>query len=729
MNTTFSSFPQQAPSSGANSEDRIDLAALISLIWRRKWLIVAATILGMVLAYLAVSQITPKFTARATIMLDSRTVQILSTDDVVSDLTLSNSVLDTEVAVLRSNTLLRAVVEDIPAETLAIYDPANAAPSFLQRVFGSNGQQEDSVDVSPEAAEALRVRRLVGAMRNDMQVWRDGQSYIIGISFTTQDPGLSALLANRVAETYINRQIEERSVIIQGATDFLRLRSEELQLALEQAETAVEEFRSTQLDEIGVTPGMLERQLADLSTQFSVARADLAIATSRLQQITGVIDTQGIEVASELLSSPLVLALREELLSLRRDDARLSTSFGPEHPDRLALRATMELLSADLEAEVRKVIANLRSEVEIGRIRADSLQASMVETEERAAELSKASLRLRQLEREASAVRSNFEAVLERLNETRSVQLLQRANARVVEQAQAPRFPSEPRVRLFTALGATLGFMIGFVLVTVSVLTSEGFRRAADLETALGLPVLVSIPLERWTNLQGMLASMKARGMQVFSERLRLLRAGLGLRSSDVPIKRIMVTSAVPAEGKTSTVVALAQTEAQARRRAVIVEFDTRRASIARELGYQPKLGDLPGLLRGMCDLDDAIYEVSEYGFDLISAKKPDPQVLDRAMPDAIKAMFDDLGERYDTVIIDTGPISFVADTLVIAQYADVVVLVVKQGTTQRREVVEAAKNLRETGCRSIVVAMTMADPRDVQSAYGRYGVYGYGDA
>lgn len=728
----------------APDEDRIELRALGTALWRRKWLILATTLAGALLAYALVSQITPRYTARASVMLDPRTVQILSSDEVVSDLTLNNPLLDTETAVLRSNLLLEKVIAGFDPQRLEAFDPANRPATlktrlkrniagFADRVKASLGRAPAPADEAQAPAAGLltpeerRLRRLVTALRQSMTVWREGQSYLISVSVETEDPDLSKRFANGIVQEYIASQIRQRSATVRGATDYLAGEVETMRAAVEKAESAVEDFRINQLAESGVSSDTMDQQMLELSTQLSLAQADQASAEARYKQIQSVIDGEGLESAAELLSSPFVLSLREEMASLERQDADLATRYGPEHPDRQRLRASIDRISSDLAGEVRKIVAGLRNDAEVARIRAQSLQDSLTRMESRSADMSRASLELRQLEREADAARSSYEAMLTRLNEARSVEKLQRADARVVEKAVIPGAPSAPRVMLFSALGGAAGLSAGLVLTFLLAVAGAGFRRAGDLEHATGLSALAMLPVGNWRNTRGLLRSLRAMPYQHFADRLRQLRTALGARTAGQPVKSVLITSSIPGEGKTTTAVALAYMEGLARHSCVLLDFDLRRSRLAHDLGYAPRGGDLAAYLKGECSLEAALHHAPQRGFDLLTTRRPEPQLIDEATPARIEALLAELTARYDMVVIDTPPLLLVADTLQLARLADASILLVKQGTTRRSAVIESARRLGEMGAPFLGVAMTMVDPRGEKETYGVSGSYGYG--
>lgn len=703
-------------------DDRIELGRLGSELWRRKYLILACTLILAIVFYILVSQVTPRYTARASVMLDPRSVQVLSTDDVVSDLNLNNPLLDSEVALLRSNLLLEEVLSSFPPERLEAFDPGNRpVPPVTQAkrwVKSLLGMPEMTTARALMTPEELRMRRLTGALRKAQTVSREGQSYVINVSVETEDPELSALLANAIVKTYIARQIGSRVETVESATDFLARQVDAMRADVEQAEAAIEDFRINQLAQSGISPETVEQQLLDLSTQLALANADLAQARARYAQVQTQIDETGFEAAADLLTSPLVLSLRQQLLEFSREDTDLATRLGPDHPQRQRLASQITSLKTDLTEEVRKIVATLRNDVEVARIRANSIETSLRDMESRAADMSRASLQLRQLEREADAVRGNYESMLLRLNETRSIQQLQRADARIVERAVIPGAASAPRVLLMTTLGGTAGFSLGIIIAFFQMLASAGFARSRQIEDYIGVPVITWLPTGEWASLRGMLRALVATPYQGFAERLRQMRMALTLRQDrNMGGQCVMVTSSVAEEGKTSTAVALALVEAHAKRSAIVLDFDVRRSHLAQELGYDTTT-DLAGLLLEGKPVDDAIHSVPEYGFDLITLSAHAPQLFDEAPSARLENLITMLKARYDLVVIDSPPLLLVADTKRMAQLADSVVLLVRQNKTRRSAVRESVRALEAVGVRSLGIVMTMVDPRGDEYDY-----------
>ena len=700
----------------------------------------AWALLGGVLAYALISRVPPSYTARASVMLEARNVRALESGEVLSDANLNNALLESEAAVLSSNTLLEQVISEFPAERLAEFDPANQPPGMRARlstwvkdrstvIFGP-APVDASAGIAPEddltmTPEELRVRRLVRQLRDGLRVWREGNSYVIAVVVETTDPELSMLFANAIVSKYIENQISERTQAVRDVTLFLGDRVETMQAAVETAEAAVVQFQTDQLQAVGATPDLMSRQLIELGARLATARADLAAAEARYTQIQTVVDAGGLEGAAEVLSSPIVVSFLQQRAGLERQDTELSTTRGEDHPERREVRAAIDRLNQTIDDEIRKIVASLKIEVDVARSRVASLDASVAEIETKVAEISKDSLTLRQLEREAEGARTSYEAALARLNSTRSTESLQRAYSRLVDQATLPGGPSAPRVLLFTVFGATAGLSAGLLLAFVRTLTRPGFMTSNQIERTTGLSVLASLPRVRAQGARAIVMLVKYAPYKIFAERVRQLHAAIRLRPNRETPKIILVTSSVSGEGKTSTALALAYIEGLSTRSCIVVDLDLRRSTMSREMEYNPPKCDLSDCLSYGQPLDDAIFHSEKYGFSILTSKKPDPRLVDETPRSEIRDMLNELAKRYDTVIIDAPPLVPVADAMQLAQFADFTLLAVKQGATHRDAVSRSIHALEDVGVAGeIGIVFTNVDRRDERAVYGSQITY-----
>ncbi|WP_045319984.1 GumC family protein [Limimaricola cinnabarinus] len=730
-----------ATNGSQGGDEGIDLSMLFRSLWRRKWIVVICALLGAALALAAVSRQTPLYTAQSSLMLDPRSIRVMSDEAVISDPDLNDGLMESAVAVLRSNLLIEDVINSFEPEVLAPLDPVSAAPDAgdglgarikngidgLAQTIGLTWADapEPVPAIEAMSAQDQRLRRLVAKIRSSIRVWRAGDSYVIMISVEMESPELAALIANRIASQYIDRSVRERSETARAAATWLGERTAELREQLETAEARVEEMRVTQLDEDGVSLEAISQQQLQLNTQLAVAQADTASATARYNQIERVMEDGGMTAAAELVTSPFVLSLRQELSNLERQDLDLASQFGPEYPERQRIAASIELTETSLVNEVRSIVSGLRNDVAVAQAREAVLRSSLATLEARHAAVSRASTDLRQLEREAESARKTYEEALSRFNETRTAEQFQNPDARLVERAVVPAGASAPRPKLFTVFGGIIGFSIGLVLAFLSAFMRRGFGLAHEVEHATGVRVLASLPAGRWRSRSRMLQDLVKDPYHVFAERVRQLRAVLGGPRGERAPRSVIVTSALSSEGKTSTALALALSEARSGKRTILLDLDTRRSPLQRELGLTGSY-DLDAYLRGECDIQSAICPLPGLDFDLLTNIAPNRQSHQEITPSALRDLLDVLGETYDRVIIDAPPLLSVSETLTYCSEAQAVLVVVRHRATSAPALRDALKRLRDMQIEPVGLVLTMTDLREESIQYAAEQSYAY---
>lgn len=722
----------------ADADDRIDLRSILSALWRRKWLPIGLALLGAVVIGAVVTGMPPRFTARASVMLDPGTLQVLTSAELVGEATLNNPLLDSEAAQMRSNVMLERVVRSIDPAALAALDPAIEAPGLLDRAKGLARSALGALSGSDPAASAAdpgatgadlaaqdaeqAVLRRIAALRRSLRVAREGESYVISVWVETGDAALSALLANAVTDQYIASQSDSRAQVIRGATDWLAERVEAMGAEVEATEAAVEQYKVDQIAEQGATLETIAQQLTEVSAQLAIAGADKATAEAQLAQVEEAVRLDA-QAAADLVSSPFIETLREELSQLRREDAALGLDLGPEHPIRLALAEDIQRVTADLDREVERAVEALRRDVGVALIREGSLTVSLEALEGRYAELSRGSLRLRQIEREADSVRGAYESMLARLNETQSLERLQQASARVIERARPPAAPSAPRPLLFAGLAGVGGLSLGTLLALVLAFATPGAQTRGELERALGLAVLTAIPRLPRRAQARVLEQLLTRPQDLFAERVRQLRTALDLRRGRTAPQAIAVTSAMSGEGKSTTALALAQMSGLTGRRTLLLDLDLRRTNLARQLRLEALSdggpGDLGAWIEGRCDLGAAIRRDPRAAFDALALDAPRPALADALDADRLASLVAELKSRYATVVIDSPPLLAASEAMIIAHVADIRLLLVRQATTPRRAAQEAASRLADLGGLPALAVLTMADLALEGGGYG----------
>ncbi len=708
MNSRLDPFPApaRAPSrrmAVTEDADRVDVRGIVRSLGRRYRLLAACFFGGLVLFFAVASLLPPVHTASAKVMLDPRKVQILPTQDVVSNLNLSEPVILGEISLIRSNLMLGAVVQAIGLDRLEThyYD----APR-------------------PERSAEERVVAVTNKIRKDLKVTRAGDSYVIAITFSGGEPGLVMDVTNTIAQTYIDAQLDGRRASAREATLRIQVEVDELAVQVEEAEAAVAAFRAERLERDGGSIEAAGQQLANLSAQLIAARSERVAAEARYDQLYALVTSGGFAALSQAVTSPLVERLNEERLELVREDAVWARTFGTDHPQRQRIREEIARLDAELAAEASKLIDLQRNEVEVAKMREASLQDGIQDLESRMSDISSNALGLRQLEREAEAARRNYEALLNRLSETRSQEQLQQAEARLIEQATWPGLPSSPKPKLLGAAGGVLGLAAGLAAALFLEMTRPTFRTRQEVENDTGLPVISWLPELPKGDLASYMRALRGNSNTVYGERIRHLRTFLLMRNGRDEARAVMIVSSNPDEGKSTTALALAQMAALAGRSVILIDGDLRRSRMAAEMGWQMD-PDFADFIQFRADLSQIIHTDEALGIDVLGPARPCPEAADRLSTSWLEPVMTELKRVYDVVIIDAPPLSKVSDGLVLARVADSIVYVVEWDRTPRSVVREGLDTLAEMRLGVTGVVLNKVDPKALESAYGKgYGNY-----
>lgn len=727
---------------GPDDADSVDVRALARVFWRRRWFVaVWAVGLGL-LAYLIVSQMAPTYTATAKVILDTRKAQIVTGSEVMADLQPSEQIVNGEISVIRSNLLLGDVVNSLGPEALRPLDSAERAPAPMARLadalraalgLGSPGAP-DTAGSAPagETVAALlspeerRLQRLIAAIRRSLTVYNEADSYVIVIRVDTIGPELAMVLANTIAERYIELQLDARRDTVHQATRWLEERVAELRADLEEKEAAVARFQAESLLRDGGTIDNTSQQLAELSTKLAEARAARLEAEARHTELAALIREKGLEAAAATVSSPTIETLRARLLQLRQEDAIWAASFPPDHPRRVEIARAMNQLTAEIGGEIGNLLSARESEVNVARIRENSLQDSVRRLEERVMQITGSRLGLRQLEREASAARATYESLLVRLTESRTQRQLQQPDAKMIEEATLPVVPTSPRPKLMGALAFSMGALgaVGWVFFTE--LTSVTFRTGRELKAATGRPVLANLPLGSWRTIRKGLKEIQKNPYGPYAEQVRQLRTIL-LTAGDAERPRsAMLLSSLPGEGKTMTTLALATMAAMAGRRVVVVDTDLRRAAVRKALGLKFR-ADFADFVEGRRTLGETVTRCPEFGFDVIGSAGGRQAATEEFSPSWLMPMVADLKEVYDLVLIDAPALLAVSDALILAPLVDHRFYVVGWDSTPRTAVLDGLSRLRDL---RITVDGLMFNKIDASRSPDPYGAYvaGYAD-
>ncbi|MEN3975902.1 polysaccharide biosynthesis tyrosine autokinase [Emcibacter sp. SYSU 3D8] len=710
---------------GGQDQEEAAFRDLLSLLWRRRWVVVATVAVVTLATLVGLGMVTPKYMSTALILVEPRVNRVADSTSVLSGLPADFETIQTELEVITSHGLLRKVVRELSLTKDPEFN-GNLKPAWFGRRLLDNLFADDTPPPTIEDVERGATSTLAGATT----AASSGRSRVMSLTVEAESPEKAARLANAVADAYLVSQLDAKFEATQRTTTWLNKRLDELKDQVRTAEQAVEVYRQ----EAGLIEGKgaalaSAEQMASLSNQIVLAGTQRAEAEARLSNVQSLINSgDGTGSVSEVLGNDLIQRLQGEEGTLRRNMAALSQRYGPKHPQILQAQVELADIQQKLKGEVAKIVASLQGEVAIARSRENSLLGAQRRLEANMSSENQRGIKLRELSREADASRALLETFLGRFKELSDQANLQTTDARVISRAQPPSGPSSPKTMFVLVLSILASTGLGFAIAMVVERLDSGVHTGRDIERWTGLPVLTTVP-----ELKGKANAATSKPMQIvtapmsrYTESYRNLLVGLNLSNVDNPPKIIAVTSSNPSEGKTVSSVSLAATAAAAGKRVLIMDCDLRRPRLHQELGVERGPG-LVEYLAGQVELEAVMRTDERFNFQYITAGSETQNVLNLIESQKLRALLTQMKPQFGLIVIDTPPLLAVADAKVIADRCDSVVFVVRWGKTSRNTLIDGLKHLEGNAAPVAGVVMTRAD-MDRLSSY-QYGTAYYGKA
>ena len=709
-----------------DTNDEIDLRSLFGVLRRQIKIIVFTTLAAAILALVYLFSVTPKYTATALISIEPNRNIMTDVAAELNNATAMSATVDGEIEILKSNDLIKSLVA---AEGLIADEEFGLQPGRFDELRKMLGL---SVDQTQDPDKV--VRGVVGRVADAISASRRGRTYLIQLSFTSESPEKAAKLVNALAKHYIQSQVQKKIETTLVARDIIAARvvqaKEELELAENQVDGFLGEFTAQYIDQTRRPDLMaLENQIAERNATIEALEQSLDLNASGIQaRDWNALDQQLLSDASRGL-----IRQRDELnakLNTQQDDAELDID---------ALRAELAALDDRIAASAADDLSATRRDISAFRTERDEFEQNLRD-EILNSDLPPGALTdLYQLQQEGVIARSQYQDLLQRLRQLDSMSELQVADASIVSTALEPSGASFPNKRLTLALGLVLGAMLGTGLGLLNEFVIGGVVSEDQLADLVKVPQAVGVPaLNEEKDPKNVAMGVITAPMSGFAESFRqvkhalesqMIRNGVG---ADGQGKVILVTSAVPFEGKTTTSVALARTLAMAGNRVVLVDFDLRKPSISERLDVEPNDSLLKYLSKELDfeSLGKAYGEERESGLSYLvgggRAKVPTDALI--SSPRA-KKVFEVLREGFDYVIIDSAPVLPVVDTLYLTPYVDAVVMGVRFASTSQRDVTRAYSRITNemNENTAFLPLLTMEEGQRRKAYYYRGYYHGYG--
>ncbi|MDO9713367.1 GumC family protein [Paracraurococcus lichenis] len=719
--------------SGSNSaalpyklERQVGGATPIQMALRHKWsiLLFALVMAGIGAAF--VQQLPKRYTADLAFMLDLRQPRLLQGENLLPNQQLDVESLRTKMEMLRSPRLAEQVVKQLNLTRKPEFCAELATSGkWPNRVWSAiTGEVDDRAD--DESCD-LTTAEAVNILLGNVSAYSDGRSYIIHILAEAGRPDLAAEIANTYGKEFVSQELRDATDLAAEATGWLSNYVAQIRTQMLAADAAADEYRRTyQLDPVrGET--IVAQRLSELNSQLTVASSELVSKEGVLRQLRSLADGGQSELTASIVAAPVLQRLIERYNHFVDTEASIRSRLGPSHPDVRASASQIEQARQQIRSEAARTIAALSGEVAALQERRASIAEEARNLQAQFTTEGQAGARLRELERDAKSMRTLYEGAASRLREIEVEHGFQRPNARVVVEASPPKVPSYPRTKMMVAGIFLASIGVGAGLAFVRSMTSNVYRNPDQIEEHTGLRVLGLFP--KPIRNQAPHDVVVEAPQSVRAEALHSILISLTGRPSMRNKQRgrvVLVTSALPGEGKTSFSLALGRCAMQSGISAALIECDFRKPRISSLITAPEKAEPAPAILQQSTfgGLQVQVMKDQHGGLAVLASPNParDPRraLAEQALPDLIR----DMQKRHDLVILDTPPVLAVSDALRLTFLADDVVLMVNWGRSPRKAVQSAIRLLARNGTEVTGVVLSKVDTRKYVRSNGDDGQY-----
>jgi succinoglycan biosynthesis transport protein ExoP len=696
-----------------------DARGYLALLHKRRGLVITCICVSVLVAVVYNYTTRPLYQATCEILIERETPNVLPTK-VMEIGQGGNEYFQTQFQLLQGRSLAEAVVRkldsqwSVESQTGPLMSPWER---FQRRFLGRVPPMtvgNDGIPLSPAAA----------AFQSRLSVEPIQGSRLVNLRFTAYNPNLAAQAVNLLAQLYIEQALDFRFTTSSEATDWLSERLREQKKKVEDAERALQEYRERE----GLVNFEERQSLADQNLQAFAAAAMNArterIAKETLYSQMRSLPTSQLETFPLVMSNAVVQGLQSHLSELQRDQSRLSETLGDKHPDMVRVRSEAKATEDKLRAEMQNIVRSAESDYRTALQQEANLQVNLEAAKKEALEINRKAIEFGVLKREVDSNQQLFRDLMNRSKETGLESELKSTNIRIVEKALLPRSPISPQRTRNYEIALVLGLLLGVGLALLFEHADNTLKTPDDVKTHLNLPFLGMVPdvsLRSGTPGQGRTSPLILKNPNsAVGEAYRVLRTNLIFSSAQDSGRAILISSANPSEGKTTTVSNLAGSLAQNGARVLAVDADLRRPTLHQQFGV-PKTPGLSDLIVGKCQASQAIQSTRFKGLQVLPCGYISPNPAELLGSANMKEVLRALRQHYDWVIIDTPPILAMADTSILCPLVDGVVLVVAAEASGRPAIRRAIDQITSVGGRFTGVVLNRVNLERNSYYYTQY--------
>lgn len=690
---------------------------------RRRWTIAFFAGAVFVLVGVASFLMTPLYEGVGRISVGRENSNLLGLKDGPTEMSGDNAeysmYLDAQLQILSSAT----VVQQAAQELGWLAGPGQAGP---------NQTAENQPD---GRQETIRVRDI----QRHLDVSRVPRTPVIEIRYSNPDARLAAAFVNGVMQAYVEQNFKAKYDSAVQISNWLTDQLQDLKAKVESSQEKLVDYeRQKGILGINEKTNIVTAKLDELNRELTAAEADRV----QKQAIYESDVSRDAELLPATADNPVIQHLKQQLSEINAQYAQATTQLGPAHPKVLELQSQLDQVNAALTEEIHKISERSRAAYQIAVKQEQMLRAALEGQKRLANQLNESAVQYNILQHDLQSNQELYDGLLQKLKEAGVSAGLRSNNVRVVDYARVPIRPAQPNVPLNLAVGLLLGCLGGGILALVLEKCDDRVRTPDDVEILTALPLVAMIPdfvsraggqrsLELFagsTNGNGERVELVtyAKPMSEIAESYRALRNSLLLSTAATPPKIIVVTSALPNEGKTTTSINCAIVLAQKGARVLLIDADFRAPRVHRALGISATVG-LTTLLTELAPaypMELIIQTAHLPNLSVLPAGPSPDQPAELLGSECMKRLLVQWSGQFDHIVIDTAPILSATDSVALCVEADSVLLTVRSGKTPKDALLRARDVLLNVGAKVTGVVVNGVDLHEPGLGYYGYPYY-----
>ncbi|HWS05366.1 MAG TPA: polysaccharide biosynthesis tyrosine autokinase [Burkholderiaceae bacterium] len=699
-------------------DDEIDLLAYWRILVKRRWLVLGILAGVVALALLKTLMTTPIYRATSVLQLEKSGTQVVQVEGIQPDSDpygWDPEFLQTQYELLQSRSLAERVADELNLDQ-ATLDRLND-PGWLGRMLALLRPKSKAEAAGAEPADAAKqLRAVAGVVSGGLSVEPVRNSRLVRINYDSPSPEFSARVANAIAEGFIASGLERRFGASSYAKTYLEDQLKLTKAKLEESERKLVSFAQQEgLVSTGENGQSLATQnLTQLNAALANAQDQRIRAQARWRQASSG------AMPADMIGNSNIRPLQQQRAQLQGQYQLKLQTFKPDYPDMQQLKGQIDELDRQIAAENGSVRASVRAEYEAAAAQERMLMGQIATLRTEALDVDGRSIQYNILKREVDTNRELYDGLLQRYKEVGVAGDVRSNNISIIDRADVPDGRFKPNLALNLAIGMLLGGMLGVLAAFLLEFLDDTIKTPEDVEQKLKLAVLGVIP--KLGQKESVAAAIRDP-RSTFAEAYRSVRTALQFATDHGVPRTLLVTSAGPGEGKSTTALTLAHKFTQLGKRVLLVEADLRNPSLHRTFGQRDQKIGLSNLLAGACTMAEATVDVDDPLLKVILAGPLPPNPAELLSSSKLVSLLTVAGERYDQIIIDGPPVLGLADAPILANAMEGTLVVISSATTKIGAAQAALKRLLAARARIVGGLLTKYDARAAGYGYG----YGYG--